>query len=145
MSTFFKQLNSGWNAEPNAPDERVIVDAPDVILEFVLNYHLYPAFAEKQRGYLRFRRASRYRLGPTNDEGWYRGQCRFSRLAPSWGEFYEVTGDLRLAECPNGWFALYHAASANMQHFLFYLRDSTFECEAESFEFVPAEWSTGSA
>jgi hypothetical protein len=29
-------------------------------------------------------------LGRTNDEGWYLGQCRFSKVAPTWGEFYHV-------------------------------------------------------
>jgi hypothetical protein len=48
----------------------------------------------------------RYRLGNTNDEGWYRGQCRFSKLAPAWGEFYEVEGDPLMDKAPDDWVQL---------------------------------------
>jgi hypothetical protein len=84
-------------------------------------------------GVLRFLSCERYRLGPTNDEGWYRGQCRFSKVAPRWGEFYEVSGDLRLQECPDGWVTV-GPAHRTLRHFLFYFRDETFECDA-------AEWA----
>lgn len=129
------RLNWGWNAEPNAPDERVAADGIDIVLEFNLNHLLYPTFADGQRGHIRFRAASQWRLGATNDEGWYRGQCRFSGLAPAWGEFYEVTGDLRLESSTSGWVRVTDSAPSRSRHFLFYLRDSTFECQAESFEF----------
>jgi hypothetical protein len=47
--------------------------------------------------------AGHYRLGGTNDEGWYVGQCRFSKVAPAWGEFYEVDGDLKLESSSDDW------------------------------------------
>jgi hypothetical protein len=72
-------------------------------------------------------------LGATNDEGWYRGQCRFSRLAPSWGEFYEVAGDLLLSKCPNDWRYVSQEPGRALRHFLFYLRDETFECDARAY------------
>jgi hypothetical protein len=74
----------------------------------------------------------RYRLGRTNDEGWYLGQCRFSRLAPEWGEFYEVSGDLLDASVKD-WVRLSAPPSDPTRHFLFYLRDSTFECDAVAY------------
>ena len=129
MGTQFRQLNDGWNAEPNAPDAAVQVAGGNVVLVFLANAFLFPRFAEGQRLRLRFKNARRYRLGSTNDEGWYSGQCRFSADAPEWGEFYEVAGDLKLERCPNDW----HVVSKfpGGRHFLFYLRDSTFECEAD--------------
>jgi hypothetical protein len=33
---------------------------------------------------LTFTGARQWRLGPTNDEGWYRGQCRYVGIAPKW-------------------------------------------------------------
>jgi hypothetical protein len=30
--TTFQQLNKGWNAEPDAPDPRVTVEAGDIVL-----------------------------------------------------------------------------------------------------------------
>jgi hypothetical protein len=103
-----------------------------VILGFYLNPFQFSEFAEEQRPQLRFPGAWRYRLGSTNDEGWYRGQCRFSAVAPAWGEFYEVTGDLRLSECPSDWKYVRNQPAGLLRHFLFYLRDETFECDAQS-------------
>ena len=152
MATKFIKLNENWNAEPNAPDPRVSVSEKDVVLEFLMNEFLYPQFKNAEKGILRFLNCWRYRLGSTNDEGWYRGQCRFSRLAPAWGEFYEVKGDLlldakpdpkafysekfgvQLTPSPLKWVTLNNEANSS-RHFLFYLRDETFECDAADWSF----------
>ncbi len=129
MSTTFEQLNFGWNAEPNAPEPRAEVVGSGVWLHFLLNPYQFDAFEEGQSATLRFSNCWRYRLGATNDEGWYLGQCRFSKLAPSWGEFYEVRGDLQIAAAPNDWLLIAREPPES-RHFLFYLRDGTFECDA---------------
>src|SRR6478736_916613 len=92
--TTFEQLNDGWNANPNAPNPKVTIEGRDVLVSFGMNRFVFPDFTAEDVGRLRFCLCSRYRLGDTNDEGWHRGQCRFSKIAPSWGEFYEVSGDL---------------------------------------------------
>ena len=130
LATQFRQLNDGWNAEPNAPKPEVQVHDDDVVLTFLANPYQFPRFAEAQRLCLRFKNARRYRLGATNDQGWYMGQCRFSGAAPAWGEFYEVSGDLKLDRCPADWHIV-RAGGRTGRHFLFYLRDETFECEAD--------------
>jgi hypothetical protein len=135
-STEFRQLNSGWNAEPNAPDPKIRISSGNLVLSFELNAFQYPQFSEGQVGHLRFRNVRRFRIGQTNDEGWYAGQCRFSGLAPKWGEFYEVTGDLKLEKCSSAWIEVENTIQAT-HHYLFYFRDSTFECDAESYEFHP--------
>jgi hypothetical protein len=127
--TEFRQLNHGWNAEPNAPDPQISVNGTDVLLSFWMNPFQFPEFVKDDSGTLKFSGCVRYRLGGTNDEGWYRGQCRFSKSAPAWGDFYEVVGDLRLSECPNDWVRLALVTEGH-RHFLFYLRDETFECDA---------------
>lgn len=132
--TTFRQLNEGWNAEPNAPEPNVTVEGQDVVVSFRMNPYQFPQFSPKDVGQLRFVSCRRYRLGCTNDEGWYRGQCRFSKVAPQWGEFYEVGGDLRLGECPDDWVAVAQVQDSS-RHFLFYFRDETFECDASDWEF----------
>lgn len=134
MGTEFIQLNHDWNAEPNGPDPRVEVDGDRLTLSFLINAFQFKGFREGEVGMLTFTNCWRHRLGPTNDEGWYRGQCRFSHIAPSWGEFYEVRGDLHLDECPGDW-EVHGGPMANSRHFLFYLRDETFECDAEDWAF----------
>jgi hypothetical protein len=130
MTITFCKLNQGWNAEPNAPNPRVKLHGADLLLTFVVNPFKYHDFVEEDVGILRFTRCERYRLGPTNDEGWYRGQSRFSKLAHKWGEFYEVTGDASLLEEPVDWQVL-QARRGQARHFLFYFRDNTFECVAD--------------
>jgi hypothetical protein len=128
-STTFTQLNDGWNAEPNRPEPWIRVAGNELRLEFVLNALRFPAFRNGDEAALHFTDCWRYRLGSTNDEGWSRGQCRFSRLAPRWGEFYEVKGDL-LASAADDWRQLGPEPADGCRHFLFYLRDQTFECDA---------------
>jgi hypothetical protein len=134
VDTRFVKLNDGWNAEPNAPAPVVDRSGNDVVLEFRLNPFQCKKFSNGDRARLVFRNCWRYRLGGTNDEGWYLGQCRFSKVAPAWGEFYEVQGDLKLESSPEDWVVLGPEPHAPAMHFLFYLRDQTFECDAETVE-----------
>lgn len=128
----FKRLNDGWNAEPNAPDPFVYQEDNSVGLLFALNAFLYPVLEEGDVGMVRFTDCSRFRLGATNDEGWYLGQCRYSKSAPKWGEFYELIGVDPAADHPIDWVTL---SGSGERHFLFYLRDQTFECFARDWTF----------
>ena len=126
--TQFHHLNTDWNAEPNAPEPRVTVSGGTLQLDFFLNPFAYDA-EEEEIARIVFEKCTLWRLGATNDEGWYRGQCRFSQLAPRWGEFYEITGDALLAHDGLAWNKTASSARA-ARHFLFYFRDDTFECRA---------------
>jgi hypothetical protein len=150
MPTSFTKLNNGWNAEPNGHDPHISVEGTNLVFEFLLNDLKFSKYQTAEKGFLRFSDCWRYRLGQTNDEGWYYGQCRFSHLAPAWGEFYEVHGDLLLDAVPNpdafrirgiqlkpftlDWVTLGVSCSSS-RHFIFYLRDQTFECDASAWEF----------
>jgi hypothetical protein len=127
----FTKLNEGWNAEPSDPCPAVSVEGRRLTLTFALNSYLYSQFAEGDKAEILFDEFWRYRLGKTNDEGWYRGQCRFSGISPKWGEFYSVDGDLRLDKAPNDWVTVGEQPDSRTQHFLFYFRDNTFECDAK--------------
>lgn len=131
MKPEFLHLNDGWNAEPNAPAPVIEIQRFDIILRFYVNPFKFKEFEEEELGFLRFENCERYRLGPTNDEGWYQGQCRFSQIAPKWGEFYEVSGDPEALKGPTDWRVLSAGIVGRQHHFLFYFRDNTFECAAE--------------
>jgi len=133
MRVTFHKLNDGWNAEPNAPEPSVELQGEDLLLKFFVNPWQFPEFEEDEIGILRFVRCERYRLGSTNDEGWYLGQCRFSKLAPDWGEFNLVRGDAELLDAPRDWQTI-RSQSGSGNHFLFYFRSNTFECLAERCE-----------
>ena len=129
----FKQLNHGWNADPNAPEPLVSVDGSELQLTFYVNTFQFPGFAKDSKATIRFKSCKRYRLGPTNDEGWHMGQCRFGSMAPAWGEFYQISGDSELLVSPPDWVILGPQGPATL-HYLFYLKDETFECLADSWE-----------
>lgn len=136
----FERLNDDWNAEPNAPYEEVTVGGATVRLTFFLNPWADEA-EEDERGRLTFEHCSIWRLGATNDEGWYAGQCRYGKAAPAWGEFYVLLGEDDQRLTPTDWHEL-ALITPEKRHFLFYLRDNTFECFAEEWRFerdTPAE------
>lgn len=93
MNPTFVQLNIGWNAQPNAPNPEARLEGADVVLRFDMNPYQFQDFHDEEKGFLRFVNCSQFRMGATNDEGWYRGQCRFSKIAPSWGEFYAILNE----------------------------------------------------
>ena len=127
----FTRLNEGWNAEPNAPGLRLKRVEETLLAHMAPNAFLYPAFAGVREITLRFAGCARYRITPVNDETWHRGGCRFSALAPSWGEFYEIAGDTRDGLDPAPWTAM---DGTGTRHFHFYLRDEALEVKA-------ADWS----
>jgi len=133
MTTSFVTLNHGWNADPNAPEPKIERQGSDIVLSFAVNAFLFPQFEEGSVCSVKFHNCWRYRLGATNDEGWHLGQCRFSRLAPAWGEFYQVEGNLLLESAPQDWM-ITAAPRAESHHYLFYLKDGTFECDATSYQ-----------
>jgi len=135
MRTEFTKLNTEWDAEPSDPRPTIRIVSSDLSLTFFLNAYVDPAFREYDRGALTFTNCWRYRLGPTNDEGWYKGHCRFKCWAPDWGDFYEVAGDIR-EHGPKDWVLVGPAPQAPTRHFLFYFKDNTFECDASDWDFL---------
>ncbi|MFD1331022.1 hypothetical protein ACFQ4O_03325 [Methylopila musalis] len=129
----FKLLNEGWNADPVSPMPEVEVDGAAVHLKLFLNYYAYAA-AEDEACRLTFLNCSAWRLGRTNDEGWYRGQCRYTGVAPKWGEFFEIIGPDHRRTWPDDWKVLTSVSTFD-RHFLFYLKDNTFECFAKDWSF----------
>jgi hypothetical protein len=129
----FVHLNPDWNAEPNDPRERVSVRGATLELTFALNSFAYDAGGEAS-GSLVFEQCSMWRLGMTNDEGWYAGRCRYSKQAPAWGEFYEMVGEDDQRLNATDWHEL-TSVPGGQRHFLFYLRDNTFECFATDWRF----------
>lgn len=130
----YKQLNLGWGAEPNAPDPQIIIDFQNrkLILRFYLNPFMYKDVKEDTRAEIIFTDCHMYRLGSTNDEGFYRGQCRFSNSGIKWGEFYQINESDWKESFPNDKVIVNEDLMNDdgLNHFLFYFRDNTFECIA---------------
>ncbi len=131
----FKQLNDGWNAFPNGSESFVELSDDTLVFRFALNPYVVDALEEGDMALLTFPNCSRWRLGCTNDEGWWRGQCRYTGKAPTWGEFYELLGDDPVRDLPEDWHVV-GPDRPTLRHFLFYLKDETFECMADDWRFT---------
>lgn len=124
----FEQLNLDWNAHPNVPNPQAIAAGKVLTVRFAPNSYQYRHDEGVSEISLTFQECSRFRITPVNDHGWYGGQCRFSGLAPAWGEFYEITGNTRDAMDITPWTEL---TGQGQRHFHFYFRDETLEVKAE--------------
>jgi hypothetical protein len=128
--------NHGWNAEPNIATPQLTVEGDDLLLAFPLNHFVFKVFGRGDVGILRFGDCSRFRTDGTNDDAWYGGICRYSRHAPAWGEFYEVSGPDPTLTGIDDWINI--SGAAGDRHFLFYFRDNLFECFAKGWQFDPS-------
>ncbi len=136
--TKFLKQNTNWGACPNVPLPEAWPDGTDILLKFHVSYFRRRIFEWEDCGLIRFHNCTRFRFTPLNDEGWYRGQCRFSEIAPEWGEFYGVIGDFKEDEVDREWTPVSDKCR-RQRNFLFYFRDETFECSAESWSFDGTE------
>ncbi len=127
MKYNFIKLNHGWNADPNVTITDIHVVEDKVILSF--------ENANEELVWLLFPQCWRYRLGGPNDEGWYKGQGRFSTNSHKWGEFYEVEGNLKETEVSD-WKQGPSRNIIDSRHYLFYMRDSAFECDASNWKII---------
>lgn len=128
----FEQLNMDWNAEPNAPKLQIEIKGSDVLIEFYLNAFMFERFAERDKARMTFYNCLQYRNGAPNDEGfYYYGKSRFKKYGVKWGEFYLVHNSNWQEEFPNP--IKVGGSSDNLNHYLFYFKDETFECIASSF------------
>lgn len=134
LGTNFRKLNDGWDAEGGDPEPNLRTSESGLTLTFFLSSSIDHQFREYDRGEIFFPNCWRYRLGYPNDEGWHMGHCRFRCWAIVWGDFYEVTGDL-LDDGVEDWVLVKPAPPEPSRHFLFYFKDETFECDADSWSF----------
>lgn len=128
----FEQLNINWNAEPNAPELNITIDNTNVIIEFYINTFAYEGFSESQKAKITFYNCYQYRIGPPNDEGFYcYDQSRYKKYGVKWGEFYLVHNSDWKDNFPNP--INVGGSKDELNHYLFYFKDETFECIASSY------------
>ena len=131
------KLNIGWDAEPNAPMPNIEIDKNTfkLTLSFYLNAFIHKDVEEEDMGILEFNDCYKYRLGPVNDEGFYNGQCRFSKTGIQWGDFYQLIDTNWMQDFPEDEIILNNKIEEDLHHYLYYFRDNTFDCVAKSYTF----------
>jgi len=123
----FTKLNTDWNADPNDAGLRIVHEGTELLAHMRPNLYKFKRFKGIASITVTFKNCARYRVTPINDYAWYAGDCRFSGLAPQWGEFYEIAGNTQDALDPSPWIT---AKGHGTRHFHFYLRDQTLEVKA---------------
>jgi len=130
----FTQLNIDWNAHPNRPDEKVTVVGNTIIIEFYLNGFIYEEFTEGDKGKLTFTECYKYSDKGTNDEGYYMGQHRYNDDDLPWGEFYKLNTDWKVDFAADPVILSDLDDKKQLNHYIFFSKESTFECVAEDFK-----------
>lgn len=131
----FTHLNEDWNAHPNDVGLKIEQNGQTLLAHMRPNPYVYREYEKVPTITVYFKGCERYRVIPVNDHGWYDGQCRFSGLAPSWGEFYEISGNTRDDMDPTPWITM---EGSGTRHFHFYLRDEAIEVKAQDWSMKPA-------
>jgi len=130
----YTQITTDWNADPNDPQVQLIVDKDSVSLEFYLNNFLFDNYHEGDKAKVFFINCHKYSFNNMNDEGYYRGQYRYNNAELPWGEFYKLNTDWKID------FPIRHKMlndspdSRKLNHYIFFFKDNTFECVAETYE-----------
>ncbi len=127
--TRFIRLNHSWNAAPNGLEPRIEWRDDALVLRFSMNAVQFSGFEENDIGELLFIDCACYRLGRLNYDAWYRGESRWPARTHAWGEFYRIGGGQAPGPEASDWHTR-ETASGTRQHYLFYLPENDFECEA---------------
>jgi len=132
----YVKLNKNWNSEPNTPEAEVLKTDDGIALTFLLNALIFQHIDEHDKGSIYFFNVYVYRLGSTNDEGYFNCDFRFKKEQLPWGEFYELFNSNWKHNFPDEKVILDDSINKNkLRHFIFFLKDQTFECLALDYKF----------
>ncbi|MFT5229075.1 MAG: hypothetical protein ACI9EV_002228 [Urechidicola sp.] len=132
----YDKLNKNWNAEANSPMPVVTPNEDGLSLSFFLNAIIYDHIDEESKGSIAFNTVFKYRLGETNDEGYFDGQFRFKNDLLPWGEFYELSKSKWHLDFPDDEIILNDTIDKkDLRHFIFFFKNQTFECLAYDYKF----------
>lgn len=126
-------LTTEWNADPNSPGVELTVEGTSATLDFFVNCFIYEKFKEGDKARLTFLNCFKYSFNSMNDEGHYRGQYRYKYTDLPWGEFYKLDTNWE-TDFPIRHTTLTEMADkSKLNHYVFFFKDNTFECIAESY------------
>ena len=130
------KLNKNWNAGPNAPEPQISLVENTIELSFLLNPFAFEHIDENEKGKLEFRDVYAYRLVSINNEEYFHDEFRYGNDQLPWGEFYELLESNWDSDFPDDKIIVDESVDkTEIRHFLFFFRDSIFECLATDYKF----------
>ena len=132
----YEKLNNRWNAKPNSPNLSIDVEDNCAELTFDLNPFKFNYIDEGDKGSLEFQEVYKFFSGSVNDEGYYKGNHRYTNDQLPWGEFYELFD--------SNWETIFPKSAniisndvekSELRHFIFFLKEQEVECLCEDYFF----------
>ena len=133
----FKKLNKNWNADPSATQESIIQSEEGIELHFNLNSFLFEHIEEGEKGKLEFYDVYAYRNGPSNSEEISKRKIPLKVDQIPNGDFYELLDSKWKTDFPSDKIIVDETKKTiKLRHFLFFLKDTTFECLASDYSYT---------
>lgn len=133
----YKKLNTNWNADPNSPEPKTKLIDNNLNLSFYSNSFLFDKTNYEDEVTIVFYDVVKYRLGSTNDEGYFRQQFRYTNEQLPWGEFYELYESNWQNDFPTDEVLIQNFEDIDtLKHFIFFFKDETFECIAKDYNIL---------
>ncbi len=132
-----RKINSNYESDPNIADPEIKLDEDNITLFFALNYFIFK-FKEGSVGSIFFKKVRCYRIGKPNDEGFFLNEHELWNKdnfpeGIVWNHFYEAENVPKEHFDSFRQVADFEKAEV-LHHYVFFMKEATFECLAESFE-----------
>jgi len=131
-----KKLNKNYESDPNIAEPIIRLNDNTLDLSFELN-HIIFNFKENQKGHIKFNSCEAFRVGGPNDEGFYLNDGFWNKKKIGeieWNCFYEVLNT------PLEYIGEFYKTKnfevkyKSLKHYVFFMKEATFECFAESYK-----------
>lgn len=131
-----QKLNKNWSAEPSVLLESIKRTDDGIEVNFVLNSLPYEYIEEGEKGKLEFYDVYAYRNGPSNSEEISKRKIPLKVDQIANGDFYELLDSKWKTDFPTDKIIVDETKkTSKLRHFLFFLKDSTFECLASDYSY----------
>lgn len=131
-----QKLNKNWSAEPSVPLETIKRTDDGIEVNFLLNSLPYEYIEEGEKGKLEFYDVYAYRKTASNLEEISKRKIPLKVDQIPLGDFYELLDSKWKTDFPTDKIVVDESKkTSKLRHFLFFLKDSTFECLASDYSY----------
>ena len=136
MKSTYKKLNLDFDAEPNAPNPIVTENSESLSLTFLLNPFIWDNVKDDEQAKLIFNKVYAYRIGSPGSDN-FKDFRYFDSEIDNYG-FYQIENSKWKSDFPDDKKIVNNTFvdSSDLNHFVFFFRDNTFECIANEYEFI---------
>lgn len=132
-----QKLNKNWSAEPSFPLETITRTDDGIEVNFELNSLPYEYIEEGEKGKIEFYEVYAYRKAAPNLEEISKRKIPLKVDQIPFGDFYELLDSKWKTDFPSDKIIVDETKkTSKLRHFLFFLKDTTFECLASDYSYT---------